>query len=110
MSEPNTLKDLKSLMLFFGRIPETHVQNLKAAPFIYFDSVKQAGLTYELDTKATDWFVMYELTTDKEPDSLAERAKALETAIRMLFWKEVVLILNINGKTVYKSKGLVPNE
>lgn len=96
-------------MLFFGRIPETHVKNLQSAPFIYFDGVKQALLTYELDAKATDkdWFVMYELTTDKEPDLLAERSKALEKAIRMLFWKEVVLILNINGKTAYKSKGLV---
>lgn len=103
-SEPTSLKDLRNLMMFFGRVPETHVKNLQSQPFIYFDGVKEANVDYDLDTKAKSWFVKYDLTLDKEPDFLTERSKGLEKAIRLLFWKEVVLHIAINNKEVYKSE------
>ena len=90
--------------MFFGRIPETHVKNLQSAPFIYFDGVKEANVDYDLDTKAKNWFVKYSFVLDKEPDYLKERSAGLEKAIRLLFWKEVVLHIAINGKEVYKSE------
>lgn len=104
MSEPTSLKDLRSLMMFFGRIPETHVKNLQSAPFIYFDGVKEVNVEYDLDTKAKSWFVKFNLILDKESDHLNERSRALEKAVRLLFWKEVVLNISINGKEVYKSE------
>jgi hypothetical protein len=103
-SEPTCLKDLRNLMMFFGRIPETHVKNLQSQPFIYFEEVKEVKLEYDLDTKSKNWFVKYNLILDKDPDHLTERSKGLEKAIKMLFWKEVVLDLSINGKEVYKSE------
>ena len=90
--------------MFFGRVPETHVKNLQSAPFIYFDGVKEANVDYDLDTKAKNWFVKYDLILDKEADYLKERSAGLEKAIRLLFWKEVVLHIAINGKEVYKSE------
>ena len=109
MSEQN-LKEMKDLMLFFGRIPETHIKTLQEAPYIYFDGAKASGITYDLDSKSDSWFVMYEFIVEKDFDEIDKRCKALEKAVRLLFWKEVVLIVNVNGKTIYKSKGLVPNE
>ena len=104
MSESTSLKDLKNLMMFFGRVPEIHVKNLQSAPFIYFDGVKEAKLDYDLDTKSKNWFVKYDLTLEKEADYLKDRIQGLETAIRLLFWKEVKLILLMDGKEVYKSE------
>lgn len=90
--------------MFFGRLSETHMNNLRSAPFIYFNGVKKADLSYDLDTKATSWFVKYDIVSSEEQDHLKERCGALEKAIRLLFWKEVALILSINGKEVYKSE------
>lgn len=103
-SEPTSLKDLRNLMMFFGRLPEIHVKNLQSQPFIYFESVTEVKLDYDLDTKSKNWFVKYDLTIEKQPIFLSERINGLEKAIRMLFWKEVVLDLSINGKEVYKSE------
>jgi hypothetical protein len=91
-------------MLFFGRLSETHLRNLQSAPFIYFEGVKEVNLSYDLDSKSTSWFVRYEFNTDVEQDHLKERSEYLEKAIRLLFWKEVSLQLQINGKEVYKSE------
>jgi hypothetical protein len=93
------------LVIFSGRLSQVHVENLKAFPFIYFDGVSEAKLEHDISTvKEVPSLISYDLTTTGENFQLEKRCKALETAIRGLFWKEMKLKLSINGKEVYQSE------
>ena len=103
----NTNSDDTKLMMFFGRVPEHYVKTLEAYPFIYFNDVKEAKLDYSVETtdKIKPTTFSYDLTTSLESnDFLDKRYKALEFAIRKLFWKEVQIQIKINGNEVYKSE------
>ena len=105
MSNQPSLKDLTKLVMFSGRLSEVHTENLKAFPFIYFDGVSEAKLEHDISTvKEIPSIISYDLTTTGENFQLEKRYKALENAIRSLFWKEMQLKLSINGKEVYKSE------
>jgi hypothetical protein len=98
--------DLTKLMLFFGRVPETHIKSLEGYPFMFFNEVEAAGLNYSVATKNNeDTIFIYDLLLNPEAnDHLDKRYKALESAIRSLFWKEAKVQVQINGKEVYKSE------
>lgn len=99
--------DLTKLMLFFGRIPETHIKSLESYPFIYFNDLKEAKLDYSIATKDKngETIFSYALSLNLESnDHLDKRYKALEMAARSLFWKEAKIKININGQEVYKSE------
>lgn len=97
--------DLTKLMLFFGRIPETHIQNLKNFPFIFFNGVTEVKIEHDIGThKDNKSFLTYYLTIDQGNDSLDKRYEAMLSAVRSLFWKELQLRIDINGKEVFKSE------
>lgn len=107
MSEKAPVGDLTKLMVFFGRVPETHIKALKEYPWIFFNGLSEAKLEYSIETtdktKVTKF--SYELTLPLEQnDHLDKRYKALESAVRTLFWKEVLIEIKINGQEVYKSE------
>ena len=105
MSDTPSIQDLTKLVLFSGRISEVHVKNLKSFPWIFFNFLKEAKLDYGFaKTKEEESFVHYSLKIEGENDHLEKRYKALESAVRTLFWKEVKLQVTINGKEEYKSE------
>ena len=100
-----SLKDVNSLGVFFGRLSEVHVKNMEAFPFIYFNDLKEAHIDYDIANKKGDTsLVTYDLKMGSVNDHLEKRYKALEEAVRALFWKEVKLGIKINGEEVYKSE------
>ena len=99
------LEDITKLGLFFGRVSEVHLLNLKNFPWIFFNDLKQASIDYDIASKKEDksW-VSYILTISKENDHLDKRYKALESSDRSIFWKDVEVRITVNGKEVYKSE------
>ena len=108
MSEQPSIQDLTKLVMFSGRLSSVHVKNLEAFPFIYFnDHIEDPKLEYSIATtdKTEPTLFSYYLQLNLETnDHLDKRYKALEEALRSLFWKEVKLEVKINGKEGYKSE------
>ena len=107
MSENPSTKELTNLMLFFGRIPENYIKSLQSYPWIYFNDVSEVKLDYSVATmnKNEPTLFSYDLTLNSEKnDYLDKRCRALESAIRNLFWKEAKIQVKIKGKEVYKSE------
>jgi hypothetical protein len=99
-----SIKDLTSLGIFSGRISEVHFKNLQSFPFMFFGDLTQVALDYDIgQKKEQNSWVSYDLSISKENDSLDKRFFALESAVRAIFWKEVVVKISINEKEVYKS-------
>ena len=100
-------EDLTKLMLFFGRLPEPHIKSLESYPFIFFNDLKEAKLDYSVETtdKTKPTLFSYDLTLNLATnDQLPKRYKALEDAVRKLFWKEAKIKVIIHGNEVYKSE------
>lgn len=107
MSEKTPAGDLTKLMVFFGRVPETHIKALKEYPWIFFNDLYVVKIDYAIETtdktRATTFSYDLTLLIEKN-DHLDKRYKALESAVRTLFWKEVLIAIKINGQEVYKSE------
>lgn len=104
-AESPSLKDLTKLVMFSGRLSQVHVKNLEAFPFIFFNGVKEAKIEHDISTiKDIPSSISYDLTLDGENDFPEMRYRAIEGAVRSLFWKEMKLKLSINGEEVYKSE------
>lgn len=105
MSDTAKPGDLTKLMMFFGRIPETHIKALQSYPWIFFNDLKEVKLDYNIATKKEEQsLISYDLYIDKENDHMPKRYEALERAVRDLFWKEVKTQIKINGEEVYRSE------
>ena len=106
MSENTSHKDLTKLTMFFGRIPETHIEALKSYPFIFFNDVSKATLDYSVETtNKVGTSLSYDLSLNLEKnDHLDKRYKGLEQAVRDLFWKEAKIQIKIDGQEVFKSE------
>ena len=95
-----SIQELNSLGVFSGRISEIHIKNMQSFPFIYFNSVQEAKLDYDISQiKDGKSYVHYDLKLKKKDnDFMEKRFLGLEGAIKTLFWKEIKLKLSINGK------------
>lgn len=98
------VRELAKLSILSNRISEVHEKNLKAYPFIFFNGVKEANVKYDLERNEHN-FVSFSLTLDRNADnpSLEKRFEALDTSIKNLFWKEVSIVVNLDGKEVFNS-------
>lgn len=86
-------------MVFTDRISEIHIKNMESYPFIFFNHLAEIELDYNISIKKEkESVVIYKLTIIKENDNLPKRFKALEEAIKLLFWKEIQVKLVINGE------------
>jgi hypothetical protein len=117
----NIIKDMAKLVLVAGKISDVHVKNMQMYPLIYFDGVKEARIDYDLSHQADALvdkdnnltinaptrsnIVSYDLIMVEGAvnDMLDRRFAALEASIRTLFWKDVILQVSMDGKSVYKS-------
>ncbi len=103
-----SIQDLTKILLFSGRLSSVHIKNLEAFPLIYFnDHTSNPKLDYTIETndKSKPTIFSYDLNLNLETnDHLPKRYKALEGAVRKLFWKEAKVQIKINGEEVYKSE------
>lgn len=110
------LKEMAQLSLLANRISEIQEKNLKMFPFVFFDKVKAVKIEYDLghgvDDKTKEVnhksFVSYYLTLDEIANelNLNTRLLAIETSVRELFWKDIVVQVYFNRKLVYESKNV----
>ncbi len=101
------MEELNRMVLMTGRITKAHEKNLGNFPYIFFNELKEAKLDYRIGTSSEDSLTLftYELTINQEAnDFMDKRYRALEQAVRDLFWKEAKIVVKINGQETYKSE------
>ena len=108
------LKELAQLSLLANRISETQEKNMKNYPFVYFEKVTLASITYDLghgvneETKQLNHnsFITYRLELDEKENEpfLDKRFMALEASLRAVFWSDIKVTVYFNDKLVYESK------
>lgn len=105
MVDQPSIQDLTKMALFSGRLSEVHLENLRRFPFIFFNGLKQAKLEHDIHTtKEFPSTISYDLTIEGENDQLEKRYSALESAVRSIFWKEMVVKISIDNVEVFKSE------
>jgi hypothetical protein len=107
------LKEMASLTALSGRISSIQIHNLKMFPLVFFDSIDQVRIDYDLaPTKTMDdeptknnLLVAYYLTLDESKNQdLDKRYIALEQSVRNLFWSDTIVEIYFNDQIKYKSK------
>jgi hypothetical protein len=107
------VQDMAKLTVLSRRISAVQEKNMKLYPFIFFKDLKEARVEYDLDRVKTvgdepehnNSTVTYFLTLDEATnDRMDFRFKSLETAIKVLFWSDVVVEIYINDRIMFKSK------
>lgn len=98
------LEELKQGVILTGMLSEVHVESYKMYPHIFFDYLKSAEVSWDIDTDNLTQRsnVDYSLTFNDgyEPDLLKERVNALVNSTRFLLWKDLAVNVTINGKKV----------
>lgn len=120
------VREMAKLSVLTDRISEVHEANLKKYPFIFFEGLTTARISYDLhNSMAVDdridvknvnidydikpintshLRVSYHLTIDERLNGhLDKRFSAIENAVRTLFWKEVSVEVYFNGTLKFKS-------
>jgi hypothetical protein len=112
---------MAKLTIFSNKISDVQEKNLKTWPFVFFEGVKSVMIDYDLqridditlDDKnlsinkpRSNNYVKYTLMIDENVSNsnIERRYSALESSVRGLFWKNVVVEIVFNDRTVYKSK------
>jgi len=107
------LRDMARLTALSGRISEVQIKNLQMFPLVFFNSVEQVKVEYDLiPIKAMDdsptfsnSLVSYYLTlSESDNTDLDKRFSALEASVRQLFWSDVKVEVYFNDQIKYKSK------
>ena len=103
MSEKH-VRELAQLSILSNRISEVHKKNMKSYPYIVFNGFVSADVDYDLE-RGNKNFVSYNITlkTDADNPFMEKRLDALDKSIKNLFWKEVGVIIKINGEKKFDS-------
>jgi hypothetical protein len=106
------LAEMAKLSVLANRINEIQEKNLKTYPFVFFNDILSARIEFDLSKvnddglmNHSDHHVTYFLRLDEETnrEHLDKRFFALTNAVRTLFWTDLNVRVNINGKMVYRS-------
>lgn len=124
------VREMAKLSVLTDRISEVQEFNLKRYPFVFFEGLSKAEISYDLHN---DMGVSEKVTQDKDkafqldyqieaPDTghlrvsyfltlderlngqLDKRFAAIEQAVRTLFWKQVKVQVFFNGTLKFESK------
>lgn len=107
------LKEMAKLTVLANRMNEIQEKNLKAYPFIFFNDVKEVKIDFNLSKvddnglmNHDDHHISYhlELNEESNKDHSEKRFKAIEQAVRALFWNDLKVRVFFNGKPVFESK------
>jgi hypothetical protein len=106
-----TVREMAALTILSGKINPVQVNTIQMYPMIMFDGVKKATIHYDLSRPEPseekvkhNSLIVFDLETEQEQTKLEKRCAYLEIAVRELFWKEVLIEVLFNGKSVYKSE------
>jgi len=99
------VRELAKLSILSDRISDFHKQNMETFPRIYFNGFKEASIDYDLK-RGNKNYVNYriQLKEGSENPSLEKRLEALDKSIKNLFWKEVSVSVELDGKRVFSSE------
>lgn len=119
-----TIKEMATLVASSNRISEFHEKNMKMFPLVFFEGVREVSVEYDLSHQSNidekdkkkliikaptfNNFVNYKLTIDPQVQSthLDRRYVAIESSIRSLFWKNVIVRVYFNDKLMFESKNV----
>lgn len=121
------LREMAKLTVLSNRLNDLQIKNLTNFPFVFFDSVTEVALDYNLsntmdvsteeDTK--DLNIKYEISTDPKLQhityklkvsnmqfnvQLDKRLQALEQSVRSIFWNDLKVRIFINNNLEFESK------
>jgi hypothetical protein len=103
--KPVSIQELNQLMIFSRQLSSVHVESIKSYPFIFFNGLTEVKVDHDISLVVDGpSLVSYDLTLKEENDHLEKRYKALESALRSLFWKELKIKVSINSQEAYKSE------
>lgn len=106
------LKEMAQLTALSGRISEVQAKNLQYFPMVFFESVKEVKIDYDLapnksmgdePTNSNSLVSYYLILDESKNDNVDKRFLALEKSVRALFWTDVVIEVYFNGQIKYKS-------
>jgi hypothetical protein len=105
-SHEDQVRELAKLAVLSGRISEFHERNLNAYPFIFFNGVSEAAISYDLEKGGKNQ-ITFKLTLKASADNLDldKRINALERSIKNLFWKDIEVSVYMDGKRVGVKNG-----
>ncbi len=95
------LKDLNTGLALIGKLSEVHVKNMQMYPFVFFDSLVSANISYDIKTDPSEIesgqpsSITYELSFagDESPLNLAEGFKNTKLALSTLFGQKIRLTI-----------------
>jgi hypothetical protein len=101
----NEVKDMAYLTMLSNRLNPIQEKNMKMYPHVFFDGVKSAVITYDLECRPDssepkrDTWVKYEIAIDPKTkiDHREKRILALQQAIQTLFWSDVRVDVILSG-------------
>lgn len=124
------VREMAKLSVLTDKINEVQIINLKRYPFVFFEGVQTAEISYDLHNnmgvsdkltqdkdknnqldytfekpETRHLRVSYHLTLDERLNGQIEkRFAAIEQAVRTLFWKQVKVEVFFNGTLKFESK------
>ena len=124
-SNEQIIKEMANLTLLSGQINALQEKNLKMFPLVMFDGISSVEIEYDLmpepkveyeqnkTTMETKFSVenrhqpkvQYRVKIDESKENLNidKRFKALEQAVRTLFWPDTKVVIYFNDKIVFES-------
>lgn len=98
------VRELTKLGIVSDRVSEFHQKNLEAFPFIMLDGIEQAEIKYDLERGAKNYVeYILKVKLGVQTASVERRLESLDKAVKNLFWKEVSVIVKMNGDKVWDS-------
>lgn len=103
---------MAKLSILANRISEVQEKNLKHYPFVFFNEIRSIKIDYDLARKensveeqGSNHRVTYYLELDELSNNmhLEKRLLCIESAVRVLFWKDILVEVFFNGKKIYPS-------
>lgn len=114
MNEKNLAKELAMGSILTGQISEVHILNMKMYPFVFFENLDTATVSYDVVTDPINALpgkkttVCYTLEFKSKPlsETISEGHKNIKKALQALFSQEILLVLNDkDGRNLVQEDG-----
>ena len=87
------LKELNQGVLVSGRLSEVHIHNLRQYPFLVFNNLDSAEISYNLEPLLDNQdgsYVEFVLKfKNRIPKNIKQSAKILSDMVKVLLWKKI---------------------
>jgi hypothetical protein len=106
--ESSIIEDHKKMVIMTGSLSDFQLQNLKTWPFLLFDQLETAAITYdftkligeqeELSPGTVQFDFKFKEGTKLERDHTKKQLETLSLWVRFMFWKETKVKFLKSGK------------